>query len=264
MRILTALLLTTLPVLALNAQDELVAEVSETRRYAVEMIIFRYAQEVSTGSEVFLAEQPALEAPIIDEEPLLIDGEPLEEIPPVSRIYRDIELTLLPEDQYTMEEIMSRLERLDVYEPLMHFAWTQATWRDEDSQPIELASLGVPPPGLNGRLHLYLSRYLHLVVDLQLDAPLETAATDGRRDTISSVGDYRSLNSPVLPSERYDVAASAPVRYHIEENRILRSGDIRYFDHPKFGVLAKVTRAEERPEDPLETDDSELLGYPAE
>ena len=49
-----------------------------------------------------------------------------------------------------------------------------------------------------------------------------------------------------------------PVRYRIQENRILKNGDIRYFDHPKFGVIAKVTRIE-RVEPEESTDESELL-----
>ena len=33
--------------------------------------------------------------------------------------------------------------------------------------------------------------------------------------------------------------------YRISEDRILRSDEIRYFDHPKFGMLAKLTRVKE-------------------
>ena len=39
---------------------------------------------------------------------------------------------------------------------------------------------------------------------------------------------------------------SCPPGYRIQENRILKNGELRYYDHPKFGVLAKVTRVEER------------------
>ena len=40
-----------------------------------------------------------------------------------------------------------------------------------------------------------------------------------------------------------------PVYFRIQENRILRNGELRYFDHPKFGVVAKVTRVEQSEED---------------
>jgi hypothetical protein len=45
----------------------------------------------------------------------------------------------------------------------------------------------------------------------------------------------------------------------INENRILKNGELRYYDHPKFGVLAKVTRVEEDEEE--DPEESELLGY---
>jgi hypothetical protein len=53
---------------------------------------------------------------------------------------------------------------------------------------------------------------------------------------------------------------SPPVFYRISEDRILRSGELRYYDHPKFGLLAKVTRVEEEEE----PDQGELLGYPVQ
>lgn len=264
MRILIPLLLVTLPGPALRAQGELAEDASGPRHYAVEMIIFRYAQEVSTGTEVFLTEQPTLDPPTTAEEPLLIDGEPLEEIAPVSRIYPDVEFKWLPEEQYTMGEIMGRLERLDVYEPLMHFAWAQAAWPDEETLAIDLNSMGSPPPGLDGTLRLYLGRYLHLVVDLKLDAPIGSIGAADRVDTMTSYGDDRSLRDSGLLGASYETARSAPLRYRIEENRILRSGELRYFDHPKFGVVAKIVRLEDLPETLPESPDSELLGYPAE
>jgi hypothetical protein len=46
-----------------------------------------------------------------------------------------------------------------------------------------------------------------------------------------------------------------PVRFRIQENRILKNGELRYFDHPKFGVLAKVTRVEE----PAEEDENSVI-----
>jgi hypothetical protein len=113
------------------------------------------------------------------------------------------------------------------------------------------------PEGLDGSLKLYLSRYLHLVVNLQLDAPDSVNLSAAGNDQISSYGDYRTLN------EYGDIGRPGPVRYHINENRILRSGELRYFDHPKFGVLAKVTRVEEA-EESLDPEETELLGYPIE
>ncbi len=261
-----------LPFATAGAQDpvpgDAEGEDSELRRYTVEVIIFNYAQEVSAGTEIFVADPPPSEPtpleesalaeltlgelPREDEIPLLTDSaEEVEEI-----LLRDVEFVPLDEEEYTMGEIMEHLERLDVYEPVMHFGWTQATWPQEETQAIDIASFARPPAGLEGSLTLYLSRYLHLVVDLQLDAQVDASPRTELDDPIASYGDYRAFDAFGEPLQ------AGPVRYRIQENRILRNGDLRYFDHPKFGVLAKVTRFEEAEDDEQdETAPTELLGY---
>ena len=58
-------------------------------------------------------------------------------------------------------------------------------------------------------------------------------------------------------------AAEPVVVYRIAEDRIMRNGDLRYFDHPKFGLIAKLTLVEEEepsaplPVDPATTEPSE-------
>lgn len=255
MRTTTFICLMFLPFVAVQAQDELVEEEREIRRYTVEMIIFKYAQAVAPGSEIFPTDKPIIPDPVLDDESLLPEKEPLEEIP---RRLRDIELARLRSDEYTMGDIMSRLRRLDVYDPVMHFGWTQTTWPEEETRPIDLGSMGRLPAGLGGTLKLYLSRFLHLVVDLQLDAPESANGMSDRSDRMSGYGDYRTLNA------LGEIDEPRPIRYRINENRIFRSGELRYFDHPKFGVLAKVTRVEDEVQESTELDNTELLGYPPE
>ncbi|MGB5624453.1 MAG: hypothetical protein WBM61_01880, partial [Woeseiaceae bacterium] len=63
MRIPIALILIMLPLVAAQAQEDSTDEDAEIRRYAVEMIIFRYAQAVSVGTEIFPADKPVVEDP---------------------------------------------------------------------------------------------------------------------------------------------------------------------------------------------------------
>jgi len=249
-----------LPLLATAALAQEIAEAEEEqeiRRYTVEMIIFSYAQDVSTGSEIFVPDVP----PLVEElNPELVER-PQEALPPeVAELPEfDAEETgddafavvLLTEDEFALADIFEEMERLDVYQPLMHFGWTQPTRPEEETEALELQSLAMPPEGLAGTLTLYLSRYLHLVVDLQLDEAESTTP-----DYV--FGDYDLHN--------YDEPDSYPVRYRISENRIIRNGDLRYFDHPKFGVLAKITRFEEEAEPTPEElfEETELLGYDGE
>ena len=152
------------------------------------------------------------------------------------------QLILLQEDEMQLGNVINRFELLDAYETLMHFGWTQPTFPEEETPPIDLQLFGEPPAGLAGTVTLYLSRYLHFVVDLALDAPTNLEEEVIEDDTVPSFGDDRPSYSDIY--QEY----VGPVRFRIQEDRILKNGELRYFDHPKFGVLAKVTRVEE-PED---------------
>jgi len=221
-----------LPLMAAGAFAQETLEEEEQldiRRYTVEMIIFSYAQSVSTGSEIFPPDLPP-DVEIVDDFPFddLGDMTSLESIPeivlePEVSEDKQYELSMLTEEDFGLLEVYEHLERLDAYEPLMHFGWTQPTYPDEEVE----------------------SRYLHLAIKLQLDESFadEPVEDEPERTTIRSSFDdgYGYYD---------DSPISYPVRYRIDEDRIFRNGELRYFDHPKFGVLAKITRVEEEEPDP--------------
>lgn len=238
-------------------------EQPEVRRYTVEMIIFSYAQSVSAGTEIFVPDSP----PPVDDISDLPNGvleslpefQPEPEAEPVTdtsldaaledkRVY---EIVLLDEQDFTLTDVIQRLERLDAYQPMLHFGWTQAMIPEGEPDPRPLSYFVNPPAGLEGELSLYLSRYLHLAVQLQLDAPNQSdrrmATQDRYRDA------YQEFDG-----ENY------PIRYRLQEDRIFRNGELRYFDHPKFGVLAKITRVDDEPDENEQRIDNladgELLG----
>ena len=264
-----------LPLMAAGAIAQETLEEEEQldiRRYTVEMIIFSYAQSVSTGSEIFPPDLPP-DVEIVDDFPFndLGDMTALESIPEIvlePEVSEDLEeddtlkdkkyeLVMLAEEDFGLLEVYEHLERLDAYEPLMHFGWIQATYPDEKVEARPLSSFATPPDGLEGELTLYLSRYLHLAVKLQLDEPSADESVEDESE--------RTIIRSSFDDSYYDYAqeepVSYPVRYRIDEDRIFRNGELRYFDHPKFGVLAKITRVEE--EEPKQDDlidDMEMLG----
>jgi Peptidoglycan-binding protein, CsiV len=229
-------------------------QLAEIPRYTVEIIIFSYQQDVSVGSEIFVPDVPppvevlderGLEDSILLEStPEIVAPEPIETVDEGARKF---ERSMLAEDDFTLQNIYDRLERLDAYKPLMHFGWTQSTYPEEETDPRPLSFYAAPPAGLEGDLKLYLSRYLHLALSLQLDAPAaKTARAPDARDGYE-------------PYDSRDV--DYPVRYRISEDRIFRSGETRYFDHPKFGVLARITRADNAQDDKYDVNgETELLG----
>ena len=230
------LLAALLPVAA-SAQDELLdEEQAPIKRYTVEIVVFAYAEDVSVGTEVFPGDK--VEAP---DDGL---GQVAEiEIKAKPRRHPDfigLKPVLLREDEFTMQKVVEQFDLLDAYDPILHVGWTQPGYPQSDTIPMHVTAFGRPPQGLDGSFTLYLGRYLHLVVDLALDAPVVATEYEDQ------YGNVR-LFEYVLPS------LEGPVRYRIQENRIVKNGEIRYFDHPKFGVVAKVVRVEE-PEDDADSD----------
>ena len=261
-------------------------EEEEIRRYTVEMIVFEYAASAVSGNEIFepdelpeiedlFAMPPAYygdpgtnvnadlpvaidEAEIDDENALelLLPEEPeeeqiLEELP--SHILHT-QLKVLDPEEHAMQDIYEKLIELDAYKPIMRAAWTQATFEKDQTLPIRLRRVGNAPLRLDGNLTLYLSRYLHLVVDLTIES--EQAQSGGRdNDGVRYYGDRRSSRNYGYGYEQ----ETPTIKYNISEDRIFRNGELRYYDHPRFGVLARVTRYEEEEIEALETDEMFLL-----
>ncbi|NNE62073.1 MAG: hypothetical protein HKN35_14355 [Woeseia sp.] len=221
------------------AQDSVVEpEDAAARRYAVEIILFRYGPGVPTGNERFLPDPPP---DLIDEEfgsdlaqgaiPEFGDSrsqtaavaDRQSELDEIALPAIDVEMQLTPRDDLQLQKVYDKLELLDAYEPVFWSGWTQTAIAPARSPEIPLRRLGNAPAEFDGTLKLYLSRFLHLVVNVALT----------ERGTVPA--DYRG------PAE----LPASPVKLRIDEDRIMKNGDIRYYDHPKFGLLAKVTLVEE-------------------
>jgi hypothetical protein len=252
-----------IPVSEANAQQKPAPSRVEPP-YAVELIVFTYRAADSGGNEIFVPDKPKLVPDAEEELPAEVNqnvsgdvpqeipsdlpdagsqgrtGTLSEQVPERERI----ELHLLEPDAYTMDDIYRTLERLDAYQPIMRAGWTQTTPPKEVSPAVHLRALASPPPGLDGSVTLYRGRYLHLVVDLALDADSGHPSTTAT-DRLIAYGDDRVRNDDGNPG--MDAMLQQPVRYRIFEDRIMKVGDIRYFDHPRFGVIARVTRPEENP-----------------
>ncbi len=243
------------------AQDEAEAP----REYNVEVIVFVYEEEVSVGNEVFTPEpvpdvvdfsfggdatgavpggleEDSSNADVFgqDSSNIAVDraavpeesvdpSDPDAEIPAMGRLP---DYVLTPVDELGMTDVIDRLERLDVYKPILHAAWTQPALPREESITMDLSMLTEPPPNLSGFFTLYLSRFLHLTVDLTLDNEATVP--------VAVEVPNRSLFFGERPRRQPGV-----IHYRIEDDRIFKNGDTRYFDHPRFGVIARVTRIEE-------------------
>lgn len=93
---------------------------------------------------------------------------------------------------------------------LAHRRWTQAAEARSAAQVVRLNA----GETLDGVLRFYLSRFLHIDVNLVL---------------VDGAGSWRDENF-------------AGVAYRLSEHRRVKTQEINYFDHPKFGVIVRVTQ----------------------
>lgn len=152
----------------------------------------------------------------------------------------------LPEEELELAEVYRRLRNTDGYQPLLHVAWQQPGYDPETAQALDLSRLAELPDRLHGEVRLYRSRFLHLELDLELwsepGRSLPAAATATAEPLFPDRGRPQA-------GEPLDVLE--PDVYRLSERRKLRSGELHYYDHPRYGVLAKVTPVEVE-EEPVE------------
>ena len=79
----------------------------------------------------------------------------------------------------------------------------------------------------DGTVQLSLSRYLHLAVDLIYQPTAGPTNLESVNETDQAV--------------TADTAPPAATVFRLQESRRMRSSEIHYFDHPKFGAIALVT-----------------------
>ncbi len=103
------------------------------------------------------------------------------------------------------------LEKDGHYRVLAHLRWQQTAEGKSATKPVRIRGVD---PALDGVLRFYLSRFLH--VDLEL-VWRQTAKGD-------------SGLTPSSPAAAYGIAA----------HRRIRTKELHYFDHPKFGALLRV------------------------
>lgn len=183
-------------------------------RYAVEVLVFRHLDQSRATAETEVPPDPyAQEVPAA----ALPPTQPPIEFLLLDPLGGEARFDPLQGGALTLRGAWSRLDRLDAYQPLAYFSWSQLALGQAATQSLGLADLGVTPPGLNGEVKLYKERFLHLALDLSWQ---ESAATVTTGDRVA------------LPPAR------------IEESRRLRGDLVQYFDNPRFGALAYVRELE--------------------
>jgi len=143
--------------------------------------------------------------------------------------YNDSQIHELPVDAYQLNNISNGLRQSGSYSVLFHKAWRQPAY--DEANAVDLPVHAVSASGKNtieGSVRLIRERFLHLEADLLM----------------MSAGNH----NPVM-----DVNMAAAPVYSLREKRRIKSNVTHYFDHPHFGMIARVTPYYS-PEEPLQLD----------
>ncbi|HEY2590049.1 MAG TPA: CsiV family protein [Steroidobacteraceae bacterium] len=119
----------------------------------------------------------------------------------------------LPESEFELAGVASRLRASGRYLPVAHIAWTQTASPWDKPVQIPVQSVGLNAEGITGTVALERGVYLHLVLDLRYAMSDPPAGLDAPPGTV----------------------------FVLDESHRVRLKERNYFDHPAFGVIALVT-----------------------
>jgi Peptidoglycan-binding protein, CsiV len=145
---------------------------------------------------------------------------------------RDESFRWLPSSTFLMKQEDGRLQRDGGYAVVLHGAWIQPVPDRERPLPslIQTGDRLGDAWRIEGTIEVTLGRYLH--VDTRLWYRPDPGAFSGEPPAQSGTTAIAVDPSPVRDS--------SDGYMELREQRRMRSSEVHYFDHPKFGMLVRV------------------------
>lgn len=225
------------------------AQTLDTALFRVELVIFAHEPGALATTEDFLVAlpDPALETieptvslrgvlgPLPDDataprlEPIELPARFLRP-PPLAAVPLPEWRQLLDSNAGELVEVYRRLATQSGYRPLMHLIWEQPGEADRPASVVDFDALRLGNPEIEGEARLSRSRFLHLQLDLRFRGGEPSQAVP-----VATRGEHGPEVELMVPE------------YRLEESRRMRSGELHYFDHPAFGVIALIQPVQRRP-----------------
>lgn len=159
-------------------------------------------------------------------------------------------------ENYKLADSAAHLRYSPNFKLLAHFGWIQRSIDKNQALPIRITANQFSDQLLpSGEIKLYVSRYLHMQVDLQaseclyneesdsetdkqLDKQLENA--DAYTPTANEQAADGQFHNSLVPLTTMNELCDNRV-YVFKQNRKMRSRELHYIDNPVFGLLVYVT-----------------------
>lgn len=128
-------------------------------------------------------------------------------------IDKAIGVTALPREDSDLMKAHEKLDTDSSYRVLVHKQWIQNADPQSSARLVRLAS---DDGELDGTFKFFISRFLHVNLNLIFLQSESKSIFQGAEDD------------------------SQQAAYQLRERRRIRSNEIQYFDHPKFGALVQI------------------------
>lgn len=207
---------------------------SDSPSQQIEIIIFEYLDHNSSGNEVFnkIEENYQLEKEIPNNQN---QEDTSIEVGLLTSKFKEVSISLVPtarqialkisqRKSLNMSAIYNRLNRLRVYEPVIWGGWEQRLTNEQNAFPVNLRSIKNTLGKFDGNIKFYESSggRLRLSVDIEMYEKIEISANESDGE----------LHEQMINT------------YKISNDKEMRYDELRYFDHPKFGLIAKIQKQE--------------------
>lgn len=253
-----------------TSDSESVAEPKQY--YIVEVILFRHLNEEGKLDEFWhqpdsLAEDDNAASeltsdPMLQTTPSLTDDTPaLAQYDLISQRFLPLRngVATLSSSNYKLADSAAHLRYSKDFQLLAHFGWTQRSLSKHNALPVVITSDqfsdSMKP---SGHLKLYVSRYLHMQVDLATSVCEQTESVAPEVETISDRQLDEKLENGTSTLEKTDAAANERLlantetitpqpracvnnTYLFKQQRKMRSKELHYLDNPVYGMLVYVT-----------------------
>ncbi len=203
---------------------------SVSPRYQVEVLVFQHLRDASRPIKEAFPLHPVL--------PTLTHALTLAEGGPDAGIN---DYQLLPSSTFSLSEEDKSLRKSKYYRVLVHLAWQQPISSRRSAKPVLIdGTLAHQPFLLQNR-----DPFALYAEGLQEDLPVEGTKNWTLKGTLTlSKSRYLHLQSNLLLHLNADAVSHKDELqdFRLIEKRRIRSKELHYVDHPRFGLLVRVTK----------------------
>ncbi len=139
---------------------------------------------------------------------------------------------------FSLSEEVSKIARSRDFRVIGTKSWFQTVKNIDRAQHIFIDSNFFKGTRIFGFLKLYKERFLHFNLNLYL------SELDPSKEQIENLISGKNFSGDNLHIDLFE-EKNQSLLFQVQHSKKFRSGELHYVDHPKFGMLIKLTKAQQ-------------------